>query len=373
MNGSDGYSLLNPDDPRNPTTKTDNDGAFKLEGLGFGGRIRISAGRVGGVSEQSVDIDVPNSQVVLTLTTLFVAALDIHAGNEVAGTLKPTVDPGPRLQVLDDEAVRLPLELGPICGVGQLEWDPLRPVFLFRRRTPAERLGPLFYDWEVPGYEPLHVQFEAIPFSGSIVVVDAPLRPSGVAMGTLTVSIDGPEFVRRALERGVVHLHDTANNQNIKSELSRARPLGPIPVGVYEMRIHDQLGFGSILPVASEAIRVSTSGSEVRVDAQAWGVLEFEVVPEGGGDARPNSHAKVLVARLAEQEYELAKSLLDLGPSAASLTTVALPAGEYAVAPRSPLLVADPGYEVADPPDWSLPVHVPAGGKARVVLQRLSR
>ncbi len=187
-------------DPRCHVTWTDNDGAFRLEGLAPDSTYALVAGTSGYAMARDAfpDVEVGARDVVLRLDRLFGAVVKLveEGGDELrlpsnlipVGNLPVNVGsvPGTYLQ-----QPNFALEL---AGIEEGVRSVARDQYLFLGDDERSELGPLLYSAQYPGYAPVDHEFYALPVEQSVAEVEIPFVPYDQPRGSLRVVFEGVEL-----------------------------------------------------------------------------------------------------------------------------------------------------------------------------------
>lgn len=349
-------------DPRACTAKSDANGNFRIDRLHADWTYKVVAAGYGRVALAPVEGVAPGGPPIsLTLVEVYAAWLQLtDADSGVVlrgGSLRALQDAD--CEILDDDAVRLPLELGRWAGLPDecpAEFDPVSPVLVFRSTQAKPRIGPIQYFVDVPGYPAAWIKdLWATPIREKQVADRRVVTRDGSGgTGTLRIRLENWSARRTfppdaSIGRLVLHAERRDERSrdyavDIAASSSGTIELVAVPCATYRAVFRARYGFHTQPSNDGEMIvEVCGARGEVHLDVGALGCATIELAR--APDVAPCSQFSAeLFREEADGTLRAAKSSIDAHDSddLARVSLCGLPAGTYRICPRGNFLGIDP-------------------------------
>lgn len=286
MSGTESLGAL-LGDPAFASTRTHTDGSFVLPGLDPGVRYGVCAGAPGRASRGQYAVGTPGGKHVVVELERVLGVVFRYRDAE-GGPVVVADELLPRLS-----QILLPRNARPITGAfqsvlaGQVEIpDGADRVYLYVTNDGSDRIGPLEFDVDLPGYLPTRVSAFAEPCDPDIPVALVELQRDAPAFGYLDIEYSGlPDRGPRwgnstgKLARTLTLENlDTGELDTLRLPTASNEPtrIGPIPFGRYHASA--RFAAGHSWPWDSgqpHLVEVNSERTPLRIEMQDAGTLEL--------------------------------------------------------------------------------------------------
>lgn len=277
------------------------DGSFRLEGISSRVPYFCLAGGKGAISDVKAIVR-GMEEIELDTRRVYGARLEYRTAEGTPFQLSPTLTRSKHMRFWSDEAGIIGASIGGLGALLAGASPGLRAegsqadIALFFSEREGERVGPCHYFLELPGYEPVELEFFATPLELGMLEVVLTLQNQAPVRGRVRVSFTGVQGeilrLQRSLARGnpgarvmVLHLEEPSTARLFRlgfdADLDRPVVLEDVPAGSYLARVvsWDQLVVHPEKGAAGQSLVVEGGvEAEFVVDLSEFGAIRVVLV-----------------------------------------------------------------------------------------------